>query len=129
MKTINLIINTQFAAVHHWPLCDVEHSQSYLRHPHRHVFHIRMKWRVSHENREIEFIELKNQVDAFLKNKYDTFKKEWRATPFIGSISCEELATILLEAFPDAFYCRVMEDNENGAEVTILHPIEMAQVG
>jgi hypothetical protein len=129
MKTIYLVINTQFAAVHHWPLCDIEHSQSYLRHPHRHLFFIRMKWQVSHENRELEFIELKNQVDDFLRNKYDTFKKQRYSTPFVGSTSCEELACILLEAFPNAFYCRVMEDNENGAEVIISRPVEMAQVG
>lgn len=103
----NVILTTQFSATHHWPDCPI-HEVAFLKYPHRHVFHITMKFPVKHNDRDIEFIHMKDKVNAFIKNKYDS--------KFIGTVSCEDIAQTLLEKF-HASYVRVMEDNENGAEI------------
>ena len=104
-----IIINTQFPARHCWPDCPIP-EQMHLKNPHRHVFHVKMKWRVYDDDREIEFIEMKRTVDEFINEAY------W--DKFLGSTSCEMLCKTLADQF-DACYVRVMEDAENGAEYFI----------
>ena len=67
-----------------------------------------MKWEVKHDNREIEFIEMKESVESFIGKIY--------RNRFLGNRSCEILCKELAIAFK-ACYVRVMEDNENGAEL------------
>jgi hypothetical protein len=101
-----IIINTQFSAIHCWPSCPIP-SVSFLKTPHRHVFHVTMKKEVFHDDRDVEFINFKDQVDVWIKDVWD--KQD------IGSLSCEMMAKYLADRF-DCFYVRVMEDNENGSE-------------
>ena len=108
-----IIINLQFAATHHWSTIPQEHSQFYLKELHRHVFHIRMKWYVDDDDRQIEFIELKNGIENWLKSSY---KVPGEFTPCIGRMSCEMFCKLLMDKF-DACYVRVLEDGENGAEI------------
>lgn len=103
----NVIINTQFPAIHNWPGCDVE-GVEYLRHPHRHVFYVNIKIPVNHDDRDIEFIQFKSQVDNHVKEHY--YNKDLKAT------SCEMLCEAFMKKWPEITYIRVMEDNENGAE-------------
>lgn len=110
MNTVtNIIITTQFEALHRWKGCHIV-SKFYLKDFHRHVFHVKMKARVSHNERDIEFIDLKEQVIQYIRKNY-----EYKAL----EMSCETIATQLKEAFSkySVFYVSVMEDNENGAEV------------
>lgn len=94
-----------FEAIHNWPSCPFE-EVSYLRDPHRHVFHIKAYKLVYHDDRDVEFIMLKHQVEQYLKDKYPTGK--------LGATSCEMLARELTEKF-DLCQCEVSEDGENGA--------------
>jgi len=103
---INIIINTKFSAIHCWPKCPIE-SVAYLRNPHRHEFHVQAKKEVFGDDRDIEFINLKNDVEKYIRIRWD--KKD------IGSTSCEQMAEQLAEAY-DFNYVRIMEDGENGAE-------------
>jgi len=102
-----IFITTFFPAYHRW--VDAPEKYWVLREYHRHIFHVSMNWEVSHANREIEFIEMKNKVDAYiekeLKNKYFNY-------------SCEMLAKILLMSF-EASSVTVSEDGENGATVIV----------
>ena len=111
MKT-NIICTLRIEGIHHWPDCNIERV-SFLKHPHRHEFHITCKKEVSHSDRDIEFIDLKCQVKDFF------FKTYWLANNSyydFKSMSCEAIAEVLIEEF-DLNYCKVMEDGENGAEV------------
>jgi len=72
-----------------------------------------MKWDVCHDNRAIEFVDMKNKVERYLKETYGSGND----TPSIGSMSCEMLCKDLMLTFIRAKYVRVMEDGENGAEV------------
>lgn len=113
MIQTNIIINFQFEALHCWPSCPETHTEYYLRYPHRHIFHIEMKVPVTHTDRDIEFIQFKRNVLGFLQKEY---KKEKDKIYDIGSYSCEMLCGLLMERF-GCIYVKVMEDNENGAEM------------
>jgi hypothetical protein len=105
MKT-NIIVKTQFAALHNWPNCNIKEVE-FLKHPHRHTFYITCKKEVSHSDRDIEIIMLKNEINTFLYNNYEKG---------FGPMSCEMIAEMLLKKY-ELNYCMVLEDNENGAEV------------
>lgn len=104
---VNVIIKTSFEAIHHWPDCPFE-DVFFLRQPHRHIFHVTMKWPVHHNDRDKEFILAKREVEDFLL-------QEWHGN-HMGSMSCEDFCEALLTQFPTAIYVSVFEDNENGAE-------------
>lgn len=99
-------ITTSFIAWHAWSKAPA--SCSYLKNPHRHVFHVRMKWDVKHNNRHIEFITMKEKVDHWIRCNWEGVA--------CNNNSCEYFAEVLLTAFK-ATYVSVSEDNENGAEV------------
>jgi hypothetical protein len=107
-KKMNIIINTRFSAVHLWPDCDLEEVY-YLRFPHRHEFHVKVKAPVSHENRDIEFILLKNKIERWISENWD--KKNLKQK------SCETMCNDLMYNFPELTYVSVLEDGENGSEV------------
>jgi len=103
-----VIIKTSFPAVHSWPGCPFD-DVAFLRTPHRHVFHVTVKFLVYHNDRDIEFIRKKIEIDAFLlsyKNKD------------LGMTSCEMLCEQIQGTF-GADYVSVFEDDENGAELIV----------
>lgn len=103
---LNIILNTRFSAIHCWPECPII-EVGYLRNPHRHEFHVKMKMQVHHANRDVEFIQLKNDVNKWIR-------ENWEASD-LGSMSCEDMCkTLFLEFGVD--YVSVLEDGENGAE-------------
>lgn len=107
----NIIVNLRIEGFHNWP--DAFDEVDYLRHRHRHMFHICCKKRVTHDDRDIEIIQFRKQINAYLVLKYtsrDTLSCEF------GSMSCEMIAAELVEYF-NLQYCSVLEDGENGAEV------------
>jgi len=109
---INIVINLQFQACHNWPDCPIE-EVSFLKYPHRHIFHICCKKNVIKADREIEIIMMKNEVLNYLnRNFYD----DKLGFGNFNARSCETIALDLVETF-DLNYCSVLEDNENGAEV------------
>jgi hypothetical protein len=103
---ILVVVTLRWAATHHWPQAPLE--VAYLKHPHRHEFHIKAKKEVSHADREIEVIQLKQQIINWLEELWPNHH--------IGQMSCEELAYAIASKF-DLASCEVLEDGENGAEV------------
>lgn len=101
-----VLITTSFVATHHWPECNIT-DVIYLRHIHRHRFTVKMRFPVTHNDRQIEFILKKMEVDAYLK-KYDN--------KYLGKMSCEDIAEELLKHF-EANAVEVMEDGENGVVI------------
>lgn len=112
MKT-NVIVRLAVEGLHNWP--DAKHvfpEVAFLSDVHRHVFHMELKKRVHHDDRDIEFIMFKRDVTEYLHKKY--YKEDYRCH-FFGPKSCEMIARELLEYF-DCEYVSVWEDLENGAE-------------
>lgn len=107
-----IVINLQVEGVHHWPGCDIK-EVSFLKHPHRHIFHITAKKEVAHNDRDIEIIKLKREIIGWLGFVYSSV--EFKCINF-QALSCEDIAEGLIKKFK-LNYCQVLEDNENGAEI------------
>ena len=113
MKT-NVVVKLQVEGLHNWPDAkNVFPEVAFLSDLHRHMFHITCKKRVNHDDRDVEFIMFKRDVEDYLHQLY--WENESRCMVF-DSMSCEMIARTLYEHF-DLEYCSVFEDNENGAEI------------
>lgn len=112
MKT-EVYCTLQVEGTHNWPNCPFE-EVSYLRVPHRHVFHIKAYKEVFHDDRDVEFIMLKHQLQEFMYNSY--YQSDVKLHVF-GARSCEMIGRELLDCF-ELSRIEVSEDNENGAIVT-----------
>jgi len=104
-----IVVRTRFEAIHKWEGCNIP-LVSYLRQPHRHTFFVEVKWEVTHNNRDLEFITMKNKLNTFL-----TY------LPFdLGNQSCEDICDRIHTEFPESVFVSVFEDNENGAEISYI---------
>lgn len=115
MEISYIIIKDQFSAIHAWDKCPFEEVK-FLRWPHRHMFHVTLKIRVSHDDRDLEFFMVKNALSKMLHDLY--------ANRNLGSMSCEMMCKKIREDLKynvdvalDVKSISVFEDNENGAEV------------
>jgi len=82
---------------------------SFLGHPHRHMFHFRVRVSVTHNDRDIEFILFKRELEGL-----------YQGTMNIDYKSCEMLAEELIAYITSKYPNRnvevgVSEDGENGA--------------
>lgn len=90
---------------------DAEGDEEFLKYSHRHMFHVTAKAEQFHDDRDIEFIEMKR----FLKD-------EWDGGDFDNQ-SCEMIAKDIVELLQDKYgenrdyEVEVSEDGENGALV------------
>jgi len=85
----------------------------FLADRHRHMFHFTVACKVTHSDRDKEFIMLKRDV---LEYMYEQYYNDGSRTCEFGSKSCEMLAEQILKQF-DAEWVEVWEDMENGAKV------------
>ena len=92
---------------HRWP--GAPDRVGFLRHRHRHVFHIRCWFEVSHDDREIEIMLQQWQIEDFLKEKFG-------AVCEFGNMSCEAIAYMIMNQF-GAEKVEVLEDGDGGAVV------------
>mgnify|MGYP003345716103 FL=1 len=105
-------VTFQKEGIHKYPaaltdpaLKDVE----FLGYPHRHMFHFRVRVSVAHNDRDIEFILFKRELEQL-----------YQGTMNIDYKSCEMLAEDLINYISTKYYGRyievgVSEDGENGA--------------
>jgi len=105
-----IFVTFQKEGIHCWP--DAEHMPGieFLAHPHRHMFHFRVELLVFHDDREVEFILFKRE----LEKQYET------GTLQLDYKSCEmmadELAVYIQQHYPGRpLKIEVSEDGENGA--------------
>lgn len=110
----------RFEALHHWPGA-IDHGESYLAWPHRHEFHVLVEAEVQHDDRELEFIDMKRRVNDFIRRYVAKPDSISGGIPDLGRTSCESLAKTLLmflqEEYGDdrGYTVEVLEDGENGA--------------
>lgn len=89
-----------------------EYDVSFLGWPHRHMFHFKVGIQVFHNDRDLEFI----QVKRWLENQYTNNVLE------LNHKSCEMIADDLYEVIATRYPNRditisVSEDGENGCEI------------
>ena len=110
MRT-TIFVTAQFVALHAWPNCQIVEVE-FLRHPHRHVFHVRVEFKVNHVDRDLEFFVMQRRLQDILHGfPYD-----------LGSRSCEMLCVEIHDAWEWTGQryiasVTVSEDGENGATV------------
>ena len=109
-----VIVKLAVDACHNFPkAAELFPEVDFLSERHRHMFHFTVACRVTHSDRDKEFIMLKRDVLEYL---YDTYYRNESRTHEFGPRSCEMLGEEILNKF-DAEWVEVWEDNENGAKV------------
>ena len=105
-----IFVTFQREGIHRWP--DAEHmpGMEFLAHPHRHMFHIRVELQVFHDDREVEFILFKRE----LEQQYEAgiLQLDYKSCEMMS----DELAAYIRQHYPGRFMkIEVSEDGENGA--------------
>ena len=85
----------------------------FLGYPHRHMFHFKVKLEVFHDDRDVEFILFKRELEKCYRDE---------GPMSLNYQSCEmiarELAKYIQTKYPNrALSISVAEDNENGCEL------------
>jgi len=91
-----------------------QYDVSFLANPHRHIFHFRVAISVTHNDRDIEFIQFKRWLENLYSGSQSVLQLDYK--------SCEMIADDLYEKinarYPGrAVTIEVSEDNENGCYV------------
>jgi len=115
IETIKRHIEVSFQkeGIHKYPaaltdprLADV----SFLGHPHRHMFHFYIKLQVFHNDREVEFILFKRELENLYSQ--NILQLDYRSCEMIA----DDIIAYISKKYPGrAIAVRVYEDNENGA--------------
>ena len=85
----------------------------FLKHPHRHMFHFRVGIQVFHDDRELEFILFKRELEALYAD--ETLQLDYKSCEMMA----EDLAKYIIGQYPNRFLeIEVSEDGENGCKVT-----------
>jgi hypothetical protein len=108
-------VTFQHEGIHCYPaaLTDPKlESVMFLGYPHRHIFHFRVAITVTHDDRDIEFIMFKRELQSLFHSEVLT----------LDSKSCEmiaiELHKYIAQTYPGRGYeVEVSEDNENGCRM------------
>ncbi|NJO60982.1 MAG: hypothetical protein HC836_22810 [Richelia sp. RM2_1_2] len=108
-----IYVKFQKEGVHQYPAALEKESLkdvSFLGYPHRHIFHFKITISVSHDDREIEFIQFKRWIESLYTNR--VLQLDFN--------SCEMIARDLVKTIENKYPGRtymvdVSEDNENGA--------------
>lgn len=83
---------------------------SFLGHPHRHIFHFRVTISVEHNDRDIEFIQFKRELEN--QYKESLLSIDYKSCEMLA----EDLITYINEKYPGRTgQVEVSEDGENGA--------------
>lgn len=81
----------------------------FLGYDHRHIFHFKVWIEVTHDNRDIEFIQFKRWLESLYQTA--TLKLDYRSCEMMA----DDLAVLITDKYPDRrFKISVSEDNENG---------------
>jgi len=109
-------VNFRSPGRHRWP--DAGGERAYLANEHRHLFHVQVSTPVGHDDRAIEFHDLRDKA-------LEIFESLSHGTGDLGTLSCEmmarEMCRRLLHTYPRGsqfwFSVSVFEDGECGATV------------
>ena len=108
-----IFVTFQKEGIHKYPAAATEPrlaDVSFLGYPHRHIFHFRVTIAVTHNDRDIEFIQFKRELEGLYGT--GTLQMDFK--------SCEMLAEDLVDYISKKYPHReieveVSEDGENGA--------------
>ena len=105
-----IFVTFQREGIHCWP--DAEHMPGveFLANPHRHMFHFRVELQVFHDDREVEFILFKRELER--QYEAGTLQLDYKSCEMMS----DELGVYIKQHYPGRFMkIEVSEDGENGA--------------
>lgn len=117
--TRRIWVTHRFDGFHAWH--DAPQVRSYLASPHRHLFHVKLTMDVHHDDREVEFHDLRDEVVGICGTLGVDGPGKSRA---LHGMSCEQIALFIAEAIRQrhdgrSLECEVSEDGELGAIVAL----------
>jgi hypothetical protein len=87
-----------------------EYDVSFLGYPHRHIFHFRVWISVTHNDRDIEFIQFKRWLENLYKD--GTMSLDYKSCEMMS----DELYEVITQKYPGReIWIEVSEDGENGS--------------
>lgn len=107
-------VKLRFEALHRWG--DAFEEVEFLKHPHRHEFHVEVQVEQFHDDRDVEYIFLKRRLEDWFENYVPDDRD-------LGEHSCEMVAQDVIEVLRHwygedrSYRVEVTEDGENGALV------------
>ena len=109
-----VIVKLAVEGIHNFPKAqEMFPTVGFLKYPHRHIFHIKASKEVLHDERDVEFIMFKRDINEWLQLQYHD---DVEGLLDFGGMSCEMIARNILEYF-HCEWVEVWEDDENGARV------------
>lgn len=104
-------VTFQKEGIHCYP--DAPEGVEFLKHPHRHMFHFRVEMQVFHDDRDVEFILLKRELEGLYEGGF--LQLDYKSCEML----CDDLADYILKHYPGRkLTITVSEDLENGATAT-----------
>jgi len=89
-----------------------EYDVSFLGHPHRHIFHFRVWLSVTHNDRDVEFIQFKRWLEKLYSSNEGVLSLDYKSCEMMS----DELYTHISQKYPDReVWIEVSEDGENGS--------------
>jgi len=87
-----------------------EYDVSFLGHPHRHIFHFRVWIEITHNDRDIEFIQFKRWLENLYKDAI--LNLDYKSCEMMS----DELFAVISNKYPGReIWIEVSEDGENGS--------------
>jgi hypothetical protein len=89
-----------------------EYDVSFLGYPHRHIFHFRVWISVTHNDRDIEFIQFKRWLERLYSSNENILSLDHKSCEMIS----DELYETISQKYPGReVWIEVSEDGENGS--------------
>ena len=89
-----------------------EYDVSFLANPHRHIFHFRVWLGVTHNDRDVEFIQFKRWLVKLYSSTQGVLSLDYQRCEMMAEVLSIQIAA----KYPDrAVWIEVSEDGENGA--------------
>ena len=111
-------VTFQKEGIHRYP--DAPEGVEFLRHPHRHIFHFKVELEVFHDDRDVEFILFKRELENLYRT--NTLQLDYKSCEMIA----DDLAFYITRKYENRdLIITVSEDGENGATCYYpSHPLE-----
>ena len=89
-----------------------EYDVSFLGHPHRHIFHFRVWISVTHNDRDIEFIQFKRWLEKLYSSNEGVLSLDYKSCEMMS----DDLYAQISQKYPDReVWIEISEDGENGS--------------
>ena len=105
-------VTFQKEGIHCYPAAKDLEGVEFLQHPHRHMFHFEVELEVFHDDRDVEFILFKRELEGLYSE--DILKMDHQSCEMLAS----DLVHYIIGAYPDRkITVSVSEDGENGGRI------------